>query len=116
MSKKRQKLATKVTDLPLVLVSWQDASFRVDHEATLGEKNALKSFGGLYLMEDVGFLVEITRTHIKLSVARCREDNTIRHANTIPRGWVRDIIVLTPAKEPQNAPTTPETAQNAQTT
>ena len=58
-------------------------------------------FGGLTECRDVGYLIEKSRTVVKLAISICEEDNTYRHSNTIPRGWVRSITVLSrPSADP----------------
>lgn len=80
-----------VDKLPIVTVVWHDASIRVDHEASLDDPESMKNFGGFVLCHDHGYLVHKTRKHVVLAVSVSPEDNAIRHAITIPSGWVREI-------------------------
>lgn len=81
-------------DIPLVEITWLDAAINTEHEGQLNDKESTSRFGGLVECRDVGYLIEKTRKEVKLAVSICPEDQTYRHSNTIPRGWVRQIIVL----------------------
>src|SRR6185503_15002203 len=84
-------LPRSLENLPLVTVVWHDASIRVDHEASLDDPESVKNFGGFVLCRDHGRLVHKNRKHVVLAVSESPEDNGIRHAITIPSGWVREI-------------------------
>lgn len=79
-------------------VTWIDAYFNVVDEvdmADLDKKAA--TFGTTMQCQDIGYLVRKTAREVVLATSRCPADNTIRHSNTIPAGWVRSIVYLTPA-------------------
>ena len=80
-----------VLDLPLVEITWVDAAISPADEGSLDTPSA---FGGLIECRDIGYLIEKTRKTIKLASSITEEDNGYRHANTIPRGWVRRITYL----------------------
>lgn len=84
----------KVADLPLVEVIWVDAQIVPSHGWLEGEP--LEGFGGLAECRDIGYLVRETKKELILAVSRSLDDNSIRHSNTIPRGWVKQIIHLVP--------------------
>lgn len=86
-------------DLPIVEIEWVDAS--LDGSGTLDLENpaTIKSFGGLKVCRDIGYLVYKDKRVVKLALSLCPEDSDCRHANTIPRGWVKRIIVLTRPEE-----------------
>lgn len=96
LSKKPTKLAN-AADLPLVEVVWLDAQIVPAHDGIVGEP--LDEFGGLAECRDVGYLVRMNKRELVLCVSRCLDDNTIRHSNTLPRGWVKQIIYLAPKQE-----------------
>lgn len=86
-------------DLPLVEVVWTDACIDQDQVARLDEPTAEQAkFGGLVTCRDVGYLVHKDRKVVILAVGVCEYDNSYRHSNTIPRGWVKEIVNLTRAE------------------
>jgi len=89
-------------DLPLVEVIWIDAAISPEAQGTLSEPGSTAMFGGLLECRDVGYLIGYNRKEIKLAVSISLEDNSFRHSNSIPRGWVRKVIHLTrPSEEPK---------------
>lgn len=91
---KTTKTPEKVTDFPLVLVTWIDAAL---DPASHGSTDSLANdFGGLMECQDVGFLVEITPDSVILAISICPDDGSYRHSNTLPNGWVRSIVELSP--------------------
>ena len=87
-------------DLPLVEVVWIDAVIDPEKSGDLTDPSTAARFGGLALCSDVGYLIAQDRREIKLAVSVCRDDNTYRHSNTIPRGWVKSVTYLTRPPEP----------------
>lgn len=71
---------------------WDDATIDTGHEASLDDPVELGSFGGMSTCRDIGFLVSIDKEVVVLAVGST--DTTIRHSNTVPTGWVREIIYL----------------------
>ena len=80
--------------LPLVEVVWEDAVLDQDANGDLDQPATADKFGGMRTCSDVGYLIRKDRKVIVLAVGVCRADQTYRHANTIPRGWVKQIIYL----------------------
>lgn len=89
---KKQK-PRSVLDLPLVEVVWIDAALAVEAGGSLNEPQPAETTG-LLECRDVGYLVELTRREIKMAVSVSPEDNSYRHMNSIPRGWVKAVIYL----------------------
>ena len=87
---------------------WRDASLDSDHEATLDQPTELVNFGGMATCRDIGWLVSKNKKEVRLAVGQILDNNSVRHANTIPAGWIREIIYLKnpflPASEAENAP------------
>ena len=81
--------------LSLVEIVWEDAALEGAAEGDLETPDTAVKFGGMKLCSDVGYLIRKDRKVVVLAVGVCRDDQTYRHANTIPRGWVREIIPLT---------------------
>ena len=79
----------------------------LSHEASLDQPTELGAFGGMAMCRDIGWLVSKTRKEIVLAVGQVLDDNSIRHSNTIPTKWVREIIYLNNPFEAENAPITP---------
>jgi hypothetical protein len=99
VSKKRQAIKQLAQNLPKVEVVWLDSYISTDHEADLDAGTA--GFGGVIECRDIGYLVSkrrynpaAKRYELVLSVSRCFSDNTTRISNTIPCGWVKQIIYL----------------------
>lgn len=89
------KDAKKWSDLPLVEVVWVDAATNTGDEGNLNDPATAKKFGGLIESRDIGYLISKNRREVKLAVSLFSEDGGYRHSNTIPTGWVREIIYLT---------------------
>jgi hypothetical protein len=87
----KRQLVKSWREVPLVEVIWQDACINTDHEGQLNDQEATKQFGGLALCSDIGYLISKTKTEIRLAVSLCRDDNSYRHSNTIPRGWIKSL-------------------------
>lgn len=73
----------------------------------MGEPESLKAFGGLMECRDIGYLVGNNRQSVTLAVSISVEDNSFRHSNTIPRGWVRRITHLARPPETEAIPSVP---------
>lgn len=80
--------------LPLVEVVWIDAALSGEDSGDLEQPASAAKFGGLAVCSDVGYLIRKDKKVIVLSVGVCRDDQTYRHSNTIPRGWVKEIVLL----------------------
>ena len=80
--------------LPLVELVWVDAALNSDHTGDLDDPSTRDKFGGLLECSDVGYLIRLNSKEAVLAVGICRADNTYRHSNTIPRGWVKRIVYL----------------------
>ena len=89
-----QKRKRTWQDLPMVEIIWTDAAINTDHEAVLNDGSSESKFGGLVQCRDIGYLISKGRTEVKLAVSLCPEDGSYRHSNTIPRGWIKQIIIL----------------------
>lgn len=94
-SKARKKL-TQVSDLPLVILRWEDAQKDMEFDGALSAAE-----GSTILLEDVGWLVRKTTKKVVLASCRALSDNTVRWLMTVPRGLVRDIIELAPKELPR---------------
>ena len=81
--------------VPLVEVRWIDAALDGGSEGELEKPETAAAFGGLKTCRDIGYLIVSNKKVVKLAVSLCEEDNDYRHSNTIPRGWVKEIIYLT---------------------
>ena len=81
--------------LPLVEVVWVDAAMNSDHTGDLDDPSTRAKFGKLLMCSDVGYLIRKDRKELVLAVGVCREDQTYRHSNTLPMGWVKEVIYLT---------------------
>lgn len=103
------KRTLKWQDFQLVEVVWIDATIKPSHEGDLDDSSTLAKFGGLDICRDIGYLVDRNRKVIKLAVS-IGEDNTYRHANTIPTGWVKRIIPLTRSEAINEDPPQPPPA------
>lgn len=75
-------------------IVWTDAATNSGDEGNLSDPATAQKFGGLVESRDVGYLISKNRTEVKLAVSIFPEDGTYRHSNTIPRGWIKEIIVL----------------------
>lgn len=91
--------------LPLVEVVWTDAAMDAAHDGDLDRPDTAQKFGGLKLCSDVGYLIRKGRKVVVLAVGICRDDQTYRHSNSIPRGWVREIVVLSRPSNTEKEPT-----------
>ena len=87
-------------NLPLVEVVWLDAVLDQDAQGDLDVPATADKFGGMKTCSEVGYLIRKDRKVVVLAVSICRDDQTYRHSNTIPRGWVQRITKLT--REEQN--------------
>lgn len=83
----------KASDLPLVEVTWIDAQFETDAEASL--KDGTAHFGSLVQCQSIGYLIRKNKREVVLASARA-DDDSIRFAFSIPTAWVRSITVLAP--------------------
>ncbi|MGQ0721012.1 MAG: hypothetical protein ACT4PE_05490 [Candidatus Eiseniibacteriota bacterium] len=95
-------------DLELVEVVWEDAAADLTHEGTLKDSETAKTFGGMVVCRDIGYLIRKNRKEVVLACGLMCEDNAYRHSNTIPAGWVREIVPLTratPKPPPAGSPT-----------
>jgi hypothetical protein len=81
-------------DLELVEVVWEDAAADLTHEGTLKDSETAKTFGGMVVCRDIGYLIRKNRKEVVLACGLMCEDNAYRHSNTIPAGWVREIVPL----------------------
>jgi hypothetical protein len=89
----KQKAATW-EELPLVEVVWEDAAIDTEHSGDLDTPGTAATFGGMVTCRDVGYLVRKDRKVIVLAVGVVQDSQSYRHSNTIPRGWVKEIIPL----------------------
>lgn len=96
----KRQLVRSWREVPLVEVVWTDACINTDHEGQLNDTESAKRFGGLALCSDIGYLITSDRKVVKLAVSLCRDDDSYRHSNTIPRSWVKSITILQRAEEP----------------
>ena len=80
--------------LPLVEIVWEDATLNSAAEGDLENPATASKFGGMAICSDVGYLIRKDRKVVVLAVGICRDDFTYRHANTIPRGWIKEVTVL----------------------
>jgi hypothetical protein len=80
--------------LPLVELVWEDAALDAAAEGDLENPAMAAQFGGMKICSDVGYLIRKDRKVVVLAVGICRDDFTYRHANTIPRKWIKEINVL----------------------
>lgn len=80
--------------LELVEVIWVDAALDSTHTGDLEDPASALKFGGRLECSDVGYLIRKDRKEVVLAVGICRADNTYRHSNTIPRGWIKKITSL----------------------
>jgi hypothetical protein len=109
MPKIKLPKVTKVVDFPLVEIIWVDAAIDIDASGDLNDSISVNEFGGRILCHDVGYIVRRNSGELVLAVSISPEDNTFRHANTIPFRWIREIHNLrtgeveTVAKEKKHA-------------
>jgi hypothetical protein len=108
--KTRQRQKQKVMDFPLVEIVWHDANIEPAHKAYLDD--GADKFGELAELRDIGYLVRKNRRELVLAVSRCESENSVTTSNTIPFGWVDDIIYLEPRRT--NAPEAPEVGPDAE--
>ena len=94
-----------VLDLPLVEIIWHDASLELDGAGSLADAAGPVAFGGTVECRDVGYLIaenvkdENGRRVTKLAVSISESDNSYRHSNSIPQGWIkRKVILARPAQ------------------
>lgn len=85
------KRIVKAKDLPIVMVTWEDAACDPDADSFLDDA---RDFGGLQTCDDVGFLVRKTKREVVLAVSRTVSDDTVRCSVTIPARWVKRIVYL----------------------
>jgi hypothetical protein len=77
-----------------VEIVWLDASIDVTHEGSLTNPADADGFGGLVQCRDVGYLIRADREELVLAVGLVEADNSYRHANTIDRKRVLEIVYL----------------------
>jgi hypothetical protein len=87
--------------LQLVEIVWEDAALDGAAEGDLENPATADSFGGMKICSDVGYLIRKDRKVVVMAVGICRDDFTYRHANTIPRKWIKAIIPLDRRQPPQ---------------
>ena len=81
-------------DLQIVEVVWEDAAADFSHEGSLDNPKDADKFGGFAPCRDVGYLIRKNRKEVVVAWGLMTEDNSYRHSNTIPRSWIKEIIVL----------------------
>jgi hypothetical protein len=84
-----------------VEVRWSDATIDLSAEGDPAVAGSAADFGGQSIHRDLGYLIRKDKKDLVLAVSLCEDDHSYRHANTIPRGWVKQIIILT---RPPEAP------------
>lgn len=89
-SKNIKKLSKPVDKYPLVLVQWNDAQ----SDAGWGEiKDIEKWAGEKYIVNEVGWLISKTKTHIVIT-SEIGSDGDIGNRTKIPNGWIISKKVL----------------------
>lgn len=84
-----------------MIVVWTDAAANLGDEAGIDQPADLDRFGGMATCRDIGWLISKNRKEVRLCVGQVLDDETIRHSNTIPTGWIKEIIYLNnPFEEP----------------